>query len=149
MPGRVIRLNGVYNDIGILKLNDGRIVELSEITGYNDLPQIPFGTKVEINIIYDEKNLINGYNGIVWATYNINQAEMIKTALLVQNIFSEIKEIRLDSKLLHIVHIAAYKEVDKAVDFIWRDSTGLRLKPDWHYKTNAENESFKKWIDGQ
>ena len=40
------------------------------------------------------------------------------------------------------------REVAAAVDFIWREPSGLRLQPDWWYRAGVENESFNKWING-
>ena len=40
------------------------------------------------------------------------------------------------------------REVAAAVDFIWREPSGLRLQPDWSYPAGKENESFEKWING-
>jgi len=44
--------------------------------------------------------------------------------------------------------ISEAREVAAAVDFIWREPSGLRLKPDWSYLAGAENESFQRWIKG-
>jgi hypothetical protein len=39
--------------------------------------------------------------------------------------------------------------MEKAIDFIWREEAGLRLKLDWQYSANKENESFNKWLSGE
>jgi hypothetical protein len=39
-------------------------------------------------------------------------------------------------------------ELTDAVDFIWREASGLRLQPDWHYPMGSANDSFDKWING-
>lgn len=116
--------------------------------GEENTPRLPFGTRVEITLSYEERDFLNGVNGIVWATYDRLQAETIQNALLVQNIFSEARQLELDDWLLYQLFIPRTEDVEKAIDFIWRDTTGMRLQPDWWFPAQAENESFRKWING-
>ncbi|MDZ7291749.1 MAG: hypothetical protein ONB44_16055 [candidate division KSB1 bacterium] len=96
----------------------------------------------------DERDYLNGTDGIVWATYDPHQAVTIRDALQVQKISCELREGQREGFRLYLLHIPRAHEVEAAMDFIWRDPSGLRLKPDWHYSTGAENASFKKWING-
>ena len=64
----------------------------------------------------------------------------------MQNVFSEIRISNLENKNLYLIFIENPKEIEKAIDFIWRDEAGLKLKLDWYYPINKENESFNKWL---
>ncbi len=146
MPKKRIELSGVYKDIEIIQMDNGKILEWSNLIDDNDAPLIPFGTKIEISLTYNDADFLKGSNGIVWATYSRFQVETIKNALLAQNIFNEIKESNLEDKRLYLIFIQDIDEMEKAIDFIWREEAGLRLKLDWQYSANKENESFNKWL---
>ena len=145
MPTKRIELSGVYKDMEIIQMDNGKILEWSNLID-DDAPLIPFGTKIEISLTYNDADFLKGSNGIVWATYSQLQVETIKNALLVQNVFSEIRISNLEDKYLYLIFIQNPKEIEKAIDFIWRDEAGLRLKLDWYYSINKENESFNKWL---
>ncbi|MCP5063299.1 MAG: hypothetical protein GY936_12650 [Ignavibacteriae bacterium] len=127
-------------------MDNGKTLEWFNLTEDNIAPLIPFGTKIEITITYNDTDFLNGSDGIVWATYSGFQAETIKNALLVQNIFSEIKTTNLEDKRLYQIIIGNLAEIEKVIDFIWWGKAGLRLKLDWHYSVNQENKSFNKWL---
>ena len=146
MPIKRIELSGVYKDIEIIQMDNGKILELSGLINDIDAPLIPFGTKIEISLKYKDADFINGSNGIVWATFSRLQIETIKNALLVQNIFGEIRTSNLEDKKLYLIFIQDQEEKEKAIDFIWREESGLRLKLDWQYSANNGNESFNKWL---
>ncbi len=146
MPTKRIEVSGVYRDMEIIQMNNGKILEWSNLINEKDVPLIPFGTKIKITLTYDDTDFLNGSNGIVWATYSRLQVETIKNALLVQNIFSEIRISNLEGKKLYLIFIQNSEEVESAIDFIWREEAGLRLKLDWQYSANKENESFNKWL---
>ncbi|MEE9429990.1 MAG: hypothetical protein V3V16_03055 [Melioribacteraceae bacterium] len=141
-----IELSGVHKDTEIIQMENGKILKWSNLIEHNNTPLIPFGTKIEITLTYNDSDFLNGTNGIVWATYSRIQVETIKNALLVQNIFSEIRISNLEEKRLYLIFIQNQDEMEKAIDFIWREKAGLRLKLDWHYSANNENESFSKWL---
>ena len=149
MPTKTIELSGVYKDMEIIQMNNGKILEWSNLIDDNDAPIIPFGTKIEISLTYNDADFLKGSNGIVWATYSRFQVETIKNALLAQNIFNEIKVSNLEDKRLYLIFIQDMDEMEKAIDFIWREEAGLRLKLDWQYSANKENESFNKWLSGK
>ncbi len=146
MPTKRIEVSGVYRDMEIIQMNNGKILEWHNLINEKDVPLIPFGTKIKITLTYDDTDFLNGSNGIVWATYSRLQVETIKNALLVQNIFSEIRISNLEGKKLYLIFIQNSEEVESAIDFIWREEAGLRLKLDWQYSANKENESFNKWL---
>jgi len=146
VPKKKIELSGVYKDIEIIQMDNGKILEWSYLIDDNDAPSIPFGTKIEISLTYNDADFLKGSNGIVWATYSRLQVETIKNALLVQNIFSEIRISNIEDKRLYLIFIHNMEEMEKAIDFIWRQEAGLRLKLDWQYSVNKENESFNKWL---
>jgi len=146
VPKKRIELSGVYKDIEIIQMDNGKILEWSNLIDDSDAPLIPFGTKIEISLTYNDADFLKGSKGVVWATHNQLQVETIKNALLVQNILSEIRTTDLDGKCLYLIFIENLAEIEKAIDFIWREEGGLRLKLDWYYSVNKENKSFNKWL---
>ena len=141
-----IELSGVYKEMDTIQMDNGNVLKWSKLIDNNDASLIPFGTKIKITLTYDPADSMNGSRGIVWATHSQIQVETIKNALLVQNVFSEIRISNLEDKNLYLIFIQNPNEVEKAIDFIWRDEAGLRLKLDWYYSINKENESFNKWL---
>lgn len=91
---------------------------------------------------------MSGEEGIVWATYDQHQAETIQNALHAQQISGEIHTTKMGRWRLYLLSIPNLPDVEKAIDFIWRDNTGMRLEPDWWYPANGENKSYNKWING-
>ena len=149
MPIKRIELSGVYKDIESIQMDNGKILEWSSLINDIDAPLIPFGTKIEISITYNDTDFVKGTEGIVWATHSQFQVETIQNALLVQNVFSEIRISNLEEKMLYLIFIENLEEKEKAIDFIWREESGLRLKLDWQYSANKENESFNKWLSSR
>ena len=92
--------------------------------------------------------LVSGEYGIVWASWDLRQAEVLHNALLAQNITSAIGEVELDEGFLLLIIIDNQKHIAEALDFIWRKEAGLRLKPDWTYPAGEPNRSFEKWLNG-
>ena len=146
MPTKRIEVSGIYRDMEIIQMNNGKILEWSNLIDDNNAPIIPFGTKIEISLTYNNADFLKGSNGIVWATYSSFQAETIKNALLAQNIFCEVRISNTEEITLHLIIIQNREEVEIAIDFIWREKAGLRLKLDWCYSVNKKNESFNKWL---
>ena len=128
----------VYIDHGKIKLKTGTIVNWNKL-------DIPFGSGVEIIVKYEEVDYLSGLNGIVWATYNADQAETIKGALQAHKINSEIIEKKLEGSLLILIKLSDRNKTDEAIDFIWRREDGLNLKPDWYFPADNPHESFEKW----
>ncbi len=114
------------------------------------LPGIPIGSSFEITIAFDENEFISGRNGIVWATYDLKQAEIIRNALLALQINTEIiKKVHSTNSKVYLMKAANENEIEDAVDFIWKSGSGLRLKPDWTYPDGTVNISFEQWLSGQ
>lgn len=135
-------------------LNDGRVVfETNDFIECSRLifirPDVmPDGCRVEVFISYDEMDFLTGKNGIVWATYDIRQAEILHRALLAQDINSEIKKTALEKRELYLIEITSRSDQSDAMDFIWKSDSGLNLKPDWAYAENEINKSFDQWLSG-
>ncbi len=147
MPKNSSIVNGFYLSDGKLQLENGMTLNWNQLSNIA-LPRIPYGTGLEVTLAYEEVDYLQGTNEIVWATYHLRQAETIKAALLVQSIGCEVKEQSLPGARLYVLCIPQATEVAAAVDFIWREPSGLRLQPDWWYPAGAENESFQRWIAG-
>ncbi len=96
-----------------------------------------------------KKDYLNGKQGIIWATYYSTQAETIQSALMAQNISCDIvKEIN-EGSLLYLLVIGDAGDIETAIDFVWRERSGLCLQPDWAYPQGEENRSFKKWLNAK
>ena len=147
MPKRSSTLSGFYQDQHFIRLESKPEMGANPFTAAA-LPSIPYGTGLEVTLTYEEVDYLNGSTGVVWATYHLRQAEIIKAALLAQNIACEVREQSLPCPRLYVLCIPNASEVAAAVDFIWREPSGLRLQPDWWYPAGAENESFNKWLNG-
>jgi hypothetical protein len=87
--------------------------------------------------------------GIAWATYDRRQAETVQAALQAQRIPCQVWQEDLAGTRLYLLHVPLLEKVEAARDFIWRDPSGLRLRPDWSYPPGAANESFLKWLEGE
>jgi len=131
----------------MIKLETAKVVNWTNFT--DDLPpDIPFGTSVEVSVSFQENDFLSGKSGIVWATYDVRQAEIIQAALIAQQISTEIKNINLGDKTVLILKVNNEPDVADAIDFIWKSSNGLRLKPDWAYPKGEKNQSFELWLSG-
>lgn len=149
MANSELEISGYYQDLGIIRMDNGYKIDLLLLDDKRKVPKVPYGTKIKLSVKYEEIDFLNGTNGIVWGTYNYTQADTIKNALFIQNIFGEIRESKLVDTILYKVRVANVKEIRRAIDFIWRDDNGLRLKPDWHYRKDEVNTSFNKWLNGE
>lgn len=96
----------------------------------------------------DTNGYPTGNDGTVWATYDLQQAETIRNALVALHITCALKERKLRSAVLYLLHISDGKDLSDAMDFIWREDSGLRLKPDWGYVDGETNKSFERWLSG-
>ncbi len=135
--------------------NDGKVVfETNDFIECRGLiltqpAELPDGCRVEFIVSYNEEDFLSGKNGIVWATYDIRQAEILHRALLAQDINSEIKKTDLEYKELFLIEITSRSDQDDAMDFIWKSDGGLNLKPDWTYSEGEINKSFEQWLSGK
>jgi len=143
----IIKINGKYRDLGKIELENSKIINWSDLSD-NNPPTIPFGSEIEVLISIDNNDFLSGKNGIVWATYDLRQAEIIHSALLAQNINSEIKNEHLFEDTLFLIKIMNENDIQEAANFIWKSGNGLRLKPDWHYNKGESNKTFEQWLSG-
>ena len=144
---KLIKKIGILNPDGEIILHPNISLSWKFLSNKN-IPELPPGTPFDIDISLDEHTLLSGEYGIVWATYDLRQAEVIYSALLAQNITSVIGKIELDKGNLLLLKIDNRKDTGDAIDFIWRKEGGLRLKPDWIYPDGETNKSFEKWLNG-
>jgi hypothetical protein len=143
----MIKIKGIYINEGRIELENKKIINLKNLTDEKPT-EIPFGSTIEISIAFYENDFLSGKDGIVWATYDKRQAEIIQNTLLAQNISSELKRINLGSREMLLLNITNDSDIIDAIDFIWRSKTGLRLKPDWTYPEGEKNKSFEQWLSG-
>jgi hypothetical protein len=143
---KLIRKIGIFNPDGEIVLHPGISVSWKSVSNKN-IPELPPGTPIDIDISLNEHTLVSGQYGIVWATYDLRQAEVLSNALLAQNITSVIRKIELEEGNLLLIRIDNEKDIGEAMDFIWRKEDGLRLKPDWSYNDGEPNTSFEKWLN--
>ena len=144
---KLIKKTGIFYPDGEIILHPGISVSWKLFSNKN-IPELPPGTPLEIDIFLDEHTLLSGEYGIVWATYDLRQGEVIFNALLAQNIASVLGKIELDEGNLLLIIIDNKKDIGEAMDFIWRKEDGLRLKPDWSYPNGKPNKSFEDWLNG-
>ena len=134
--------------MGKITLDNSKSVSWQTLTEEHPI-QIPFGSKIELTISMDEKEFLSGIDGIVWATYDLRQAEIIQSALVAQQINLKIDKLSIDGRDLHLLKVLNDHDVNETMDFIWRSSSGLRLTPDWNYADDEPNKSFELWLSGQ
>jgi len=144
---KLIQKTVIFNPDGEIVLHRDISVSWKFFSSKN-IPDLPAGTPLDIDISLDEHTILSGEYGIVWATWDQRQAEVIFNALLAQNIASSIGNIQLEDSTLLLTKINNKQDTGEAMDFIWRKETGLRLKPDWSYPFGEPNRSFEKWLNG-
>jgi len=145
---QLIKIKGIYSSLGKILFDTTKTIEWKELTEER-LPELPFGSGIELTISFDESNFLSGKSGIVWATYDLRQTEIIQSALLVQHISSEVKNFSFGKTEMFLISITNETDVKDAIDFIWKSDSGLRLKPDWSYPNGEANKSFELWLNGQ
>lgn len=145
---KLINIKGIYREMGKISLDTTKTIDWKELSD-NNPPELPFGSIVELTISFEENDFLSGKNGIVWATYDQRQSEIIQSALLAQHINSEIKWIYPKEKKIFLIKLIDYKDIEEAIDFIYQSSNGLRLKPDWDYSDGENNKSFELWLSGE
>lgn len=143
-----IIVKGIYSGNGKILLETKKSFNWDIISNENP-PELPAGSSIELIISFDNSEFISGKSGIVWATYDARQAEIIQSALLAQNISSEIKITVPDEQKIFLIKINNPADVNESIEFVWRSKTGLRLKPDWLYSEGETNKSFEQWLNGQ
>lgn len=144
---KLIKAKGFYSDLGKIELFDSQSIDSISLTDENIIP-LPFGSRVEISISYDENDFLSGDNGIVWGSYDQKQIEIIKNALSAQNINSEVVTKILVNRKIQLLVVRDNNDVQDSINFIWKSKTGLCLKPDWTYPDRTVNLSFEQWLIG-
>jgi hypothetical protein len=144
----MIKIKGIYTDDGKIELETKKTIEWKDLSDGKP-PELPSGSNIELTIFFNKNDFLSGKNGIVWATYDLRQAEIIQSALLVQHIGSVVKNIGFGKEDMFLINITNDSDVNEAIDFIWRSDSGLRLKPDWTYPDRETNKSFELWLNGQ
>lgn len=132
--------------MGKIILDNKKLFEWNELTAEMP-PDLQEDSSLEITISFDENDFLSGKNGIVWATYDLRQAEIIQNSLLAQHINSEVKKINLIGNIFFALKISNESEVNDSINFIWKSKSGLRLKPDWSYPAGETNKSFEQWLN--
>ena len=143
----ILQAKGIFNEGGEIVLNSSKTIDWNDLSDKIP-PHLPAGTSIDVSISCDENIFLSGLNKIVWATYDLRQAEIIQSTLVAQHINCEIKNITLKNTDLFLISINNAKETNDAINFIWKSKDGLRLKPDWHYGKGEINRSFEQWLSG-
>ena len=145
----ILQTKGIYNEDGKIALNSIKIFNWADINE-NIPPLFTEGTSIDLSSSDDQNIFLSGIDGIVWATYDLRQAEIIQSSLIAQHINCEVKRISLEPELksMFLISITNEREIKMAIDFIWKSNDGLRLKPDWNYSKGVTNKSFEQWLIG-
>lgn len=141
----MFKISGIYKKDGTIILEKGRLLKWNEISDEIP-PDLPSSIKVELTLSLSENDLLLGRDGIVWATLDPRQAEIIQNSLSAQHISSAVELIILTDKKLFCLRITNENDINDAIDFIWQSRSGLRLKPDWVYPEGEKNLSFEQWL---
>lgn len=144
----MLKILGMYKNDGTLVFDKGRSLSWDELSDEIP-PELLPSVKVELTLSFRENDLLLGNDGMVWATIDLQQAEVIQSSLLAQHINSEIRTIKFPEKKLYIIRILNQSDVNDAIEFIWQGKSGLRLKPDWVYPEGEKNTSFQQWLGEQ
>lgn len=142
----MLKAKGRINKQGEIVLQCGHKLS-SKANANRDAPKSSANIKIELSVSIDLNDLISGVDGFVWATKNYSQAEIICNAIKVQNVELEIIKAEFENTIFHLIRIVNGKDIESVIDFIQKDKSGLRLKPDWNYPEGNVNLSFDQWIN--
>ncbi|MBI5471477.1 MAG: hypothetical protein HY961_03940 [Ignavibacteriae bacterium] len=104
---------------------------------------------IELALSLDPTGYPSGKDNIVWGTFDARQAETIAGSLKAQQIVCQVQKKKISTNTLYLLAVGEEREASEAMDFIWREGSGLRLKPDWSYADGEMNTSFELWINGR
>jgi hypothetical protein len=144
---KLTKIKGTYTDLGEIKLENTKTINWTDLTDEKPA-EIPFGSIVELAISFDENDFLSGKDGVIWASYDSRQIDIIKNSLFAQNIITNVKLINFGGRKMFLLQVYNQKDVNEAINFIWKSDTGLRLKPDWSYPQGEPNKSFEQWLSG-
>jgi hypothetical protein len=144
---KLTKIKGTYTDLGKIKLENTKTINWKDLTDEEPV-EIPFGSGIELIISFDENDFLTGKDGVVWASYDSRQTDIIKNSLFAQNISASVQLRNLGKINMFFLVVNNQKDVNEAINFIWKSDTGLRLKPDWSYPQGESNKSFEQWLSG-
>lgn len=144
---KLFNIKTTIDDSGKISLYNGFKLKWEQLTA-NMVPKLPSGTEIVFSLSINDDDILNGKNGIVWATSHKMQAEIIHNALMAQHIDSKILKLQKEHESLYFLMISNSKEIEEVINYIWKADNGLRLKPDWFYPEGEPNKSFEKWLNG-
>lgn len=145
---KLIKLKGIYSNSGEIELENNKSIKWKDLTD-QEAALLPKGSILEISVSFNESVFLSGKDGIVWGSYDARQIDVIKNALLAQNIIADVSSITLGPQKIFLLSVADNKDVSDASEFIWMKDSGLRLNPDWTYPLGDANSSFERWLNGQ
>ena len=142
----MLKIKGTINKEGEVVFRFGKPLPLRTL--YNQqIVHLPVEICLELSVSIGLNTLISGIDGIVWATKNVCQADIISSSLKIQNIESEIIQTEYEKVPVYLIKVNREEDVKIAIDFIQNDKSGLRLKPDWYYPDGERNQSFEQWLN--
>ncbi len=144
----ILKINGIITGTGSIEFGTARSIAWNQLSEL-ELPGLPPGSRIELAISMEDDAFLSGKAGIVWATYDIRQAEIIRNALKALQVSTEIKRIHIARRTVYLTVAVDRAQIDEAIDFIWKSESGLRLRPDWSYPEGKANESLERWLSGQ
>lgn len=142
----ILKTKGNFYAEGEIVLNLLKTIHWKDLNDKNP-PHLPNGSNIELLISFDENEFLLGKDGIVWASFEARQVEIIQNTLIAQQISCEIKKINLQNQNMFLISITNKKDIQDAIDFIYKSDYGLRLKPDWNYAEGEANKSFEQWLN--
>lgn len=149
MPAKTLTVVGTYIDTGKIRLASGKVLEWNDLDPQEAPPSIPYGTKTQVTIVHEATDYLHGEAGFIWATYNRDQAEIVHAALQAQQITCALREFSMNDRTLFVLQVEDADKIEDAIDFVWRDLSGLMLQPDWSYPAGAVNQSFVRWLKAE
>lgn len=145
---KLLQIKGAYKNLGLIELENKKTIEW-KVLSEEIPPDLPFDSTIKLEIVCIPDEFLSGRDGIVWASYEKRQVEVIHNALLAQHINCEVKRLNSLKAEFLLLKITNAADINAAMDFIWRSVTGLRLIPDWSYPKGESNKSFEQWLNGQ
>ncbi|MFN3873175.1 MAG: hypothetical protein ACK4R9_09260 [Ignavibacterium sp.] len=142
----LLKLTGHLYSSGEIILDPLKSIRWEELSDSKP-PHLPENFKIGLSLTIDENDFLLGKDGIVWASYDLRQVEIIRSSLLAQQVNSEVIRAEFSSQTLFLIRIPLNKEINIASEFIWKSESGLRLKPDWDYPLGEINQSFEIWLN--